>query len=88
MKKLKERLFLDIGDIEVSDNDKLLAYSVDDKGSELYKIKIRNLDNNKDLDDEITHTSGSITWSYDCKFKIMKRDKNHRPRQIYRYKFF
>ena len=83
----KGKTFFSLGDIEVSDNDKLLAYSVDDKGSELYKIKIRNLDNNKDLDDEITHTSGSITWSYDSKFIFYsKRDKNHRPRQIYRHK--
>ena len=83
----KGKAFFNLGDLEVSDDDKLLAFSIDDKGSELYKIKIRNLSDNKDLKDEIYHTSGSITWSYDSKYIFYsKRDKNHRPRQIYRHK--
>ena len=39
----KGKAFFNLGDLEVSDDDKLLAFSIDDKGSELYKIKIRNL---------------------------------------------
>ena len=40
--KLKTKYF-DVGDLEVSFNDKYLAYSLDLKGSEYYTIYVRNI---------------------------------------------
>ncbi|MDC3065448.1 S9 family peptidase [Candidatus Pelagibacter sp.] len=88
--KEKEKLgveYFGVGDLEVSHNDKLLAYSLDTKGSEYYKILIRNISTNKLVTKEITDTSGSITFSLDDKYIFYsKLDENHRARKIYRHK--
>jgi len=88
--KEKEKLgveYFGVGDLEVSHNDKLLAYSLDTKGSEYYKIFIRDISKNKLVTKEITDTSGGITFSLDDKYIFYsKLDKNHRARKIYRHK--
>ena len=88
--KEKEKLgveYFGVGDLEVSHNDKLLAYSLDTKGSEYYKIFIRDISSNKLVTKEITDTSGSITFSLDDKYIFYsKLDENHRARKIYRHK--
>jgi oligopeptidase B len=46
--KEKENLgveYFGVGDLEVSNNDKYLGYSLDTKGSEYYTIFIRNIEN-------------------------------------------
>ena len=55
--------YFGVGDLEVSHNDKYLAYSLDIKGSEYYTIFIRDIDTNKIITKEITDTSGGITFS-------------------------
>ena len=78
--------YFGVGDLEVSHNDKLLAYSLDLKGSEYYTIFIRNIDTNKIITKEITDTSGSIIFSLDDKYIFYsKLDKNHRARKIFRH---
>jgi len=85
-KKLNAEYF-GIGDLEVSNNDEMLAYSLDLKGSEYFTIYVRNIMDNKIMSEEIKETSGSITWSLDDKYIFYsKLDKNHRPRKIYRHK--
>ncbi len=88
--KEKEKLgveYFGVGDLEVSYNDKLLAYSLDTKGSEYYKIFIRDISTNKLVTKEITDTSGSITFSLDDRYIFYsKLDENHRARKIYRHK--
>jgi oligopeptidase B len=87
--KEKENLgveYFGVGDLEVSNNDKYLGYSLDTKGSEYYTIFIRNIENNKIITKEITETSGGITFSLDDKFIFYsKLDENHRARKIYRH---
>ena len=88
--KEKEKLgveYFGVGDLEVSHNDNLLAYSLDTKGSEYYKIFIRDISTNKLVTKEIMDTSGSITFSLDDKYIFYsKLDENHRARKIYRHK--
>jgi oligopeptidase B len=88
--KEKEKLgveYFGVGDLEVSHNDKLLAYSLDTKGSEYYSIFIRDIVSNKIVTKEIHETSGSITFSLDDKYIFYsKLDNNHRARKIYRHK--
>ncbi len=88
--KEKEKLgveYFGVGDLEVSHNDKLFAYSLDTKGSEYYKIFIRDISTNKLITKEITDTSGSITFSLDDRYIFYsKLDENHRARKIYRHK--
>ncbi|MBD1143628.1 S9 family peptidase [Pelagibacterales bacterium SAG-MED33] len=83
--KLKTEYF-GIGDLEVSNNDKYLGYSLDLKGSEYYTIHIRDIKTNKIISKEITETSGGITFSLDDKYIFYsKLDENHRARKIYRH---
>ena len=88
--KEKEKLgveYFGVGDLEVSHDDKLLAYSLDTKGSEYYSIFIREIVSNKIVTKEIHETSGSITFSLDDKYIFYsKLDNNHRARKIYRHK--
>ncbi len=87
--KEKEQLKTDyfgVGDLEVSNNDKYLGYSLDLKGSEYYTIHIRDIETNKIISKEITETSGGITFSLDDRYIFYsKLDKNHRARKIYRH---
>ncbi len=80
----KGKKFFSAGDVVVSHNDELLAYSVDDKGSEYFTIFVRKISDNKITEETIPDTAGGITWSYDDKsFFYSKLDKFHRPRQIF-----
>ena len=87
--KEKEKLqveYFGVGDLEVSYNDKFLAYSLDLKGSEYYSIFVRDIVSNKIVTKEIIDTSGSINFSLDDKYIFYsKLDKNHRARKIYRH---
>jgi oligopeptidase B len=87
--KEKEKLkteYFGVGDLEVSNNDKYLGYSLDLKGSEYYTIYIKDIETNEIISKEITETSGSITFSLDDKYIFYsKLDKNHRARKIYRH---
>ena len=87
--KEKEQLkteYFGVGDLEVSNNDKYLGYSLDVKGSEYYTIYIRDIETNKIISKEITETSGGITFSLDDKYIFYsKLDENHRARKIYRH---
>ena len=88
--KEKEKLnteYFGVGDLEVSNNDRYLGYSLDIKGSEYYTIYIRDIETNKIISKEINETSGSITFSLDDKYIFYsKLDENHRARKIYRHK--
>ena len=85
-KKKLETEYFGVGDLEVSNNDKYLGYSLDTKGSEYYTIFIRDIKTNEIITKEITETSGSITFSLDDKYVFYsKLDQNHRARKIYRH---
>ena len=88
--KEKEKLqteYFGVGDLEVSYNDKYLAYSLDLKGSEYFTIYLREISSGKLISEKIKDTSGSITFSLDDKYIFYsKLDKFHRPRKILRHK--
>ena len=78
--------YFDLGGISVSHNDKLMAYSVDLKGSEYYDIFVRDLSTKKLIEKKIINTSGNITWSLDSKsFFYTPLDKFHRSKKIYKH---
>ncbi len=87
--KEKEKLkteYFGVGDLEVSYNDKYLAYSLDLKGSEYFTIHVRDIKTNEIITDQIENTSGSILFSVDDRFIFYsKLDENHRPKKIFRH---
>ncbi|MDC3038633.1 S9 family peptidase [Candidatus Pelagibacter sp.] len=83
--KLKTEYF-GVGDLEVSYNDKFLAYSLDLKGSEYFTIYVRDIKTGKLVTEKIENTSGSISFSLDDQYIFYsKLDENHRPRSIFRH---
>ena len=79
--------YWDLGGKAHSPDHRLLAYSVDDKGSELYTIRIRDLETGRDLTDEIPDTRGEIVWANDSQTLLYIRlDANHRPLFVYRHR--
>jgi oligopeptidase B len=75
-----------IGATAHSPDHRYLAYAVDDKGSELFTIRIRDLATGKDLPDAIPDTRSSIEWAEDSQTLFYVRlDDNHRPLFVYRH---
>jgi oligopeptidase B len=78
--------YWDLGGTAHSNDHTLLAYATDDKGSELYTIRIRDLATGKDLADEIPDTRGSLQWTNDSKTLFyIKVDEHQRPLFVYRH---
>ncbi len=83
----KKHDFLDIGDVEISDDHQLLAYSMDTDGSELYTIHIKNLGTQAEFPDIIEHTNGTMIWSKDGKYiYYITVDEAMRPYRLYSHK--
>jgi oligopeptidase B len=82
----KDKTFWDLGGSSHSPDHRLLAHATDDKGSELYTLRIRDLATGNDLPDTIPDTRGDMVWANDSKTLFYIRiDANHRPRYVYRH---
>ena len=82
----KGKTYWDLGGTAHSPDHRLLAYATDDKGSELYTIRFRDLATGKDLADEIADTRGSLAWANDGKTLYYVRvDEHHRPLFVFRH---
>jgi oligopeptidase B len=76
--------YWDLGAAVHSSDHALLAYAIDDKGSELYTVRIRDLTTGKNLADEIPDTHGSLEWSSDRRTLFyIKVDEHQRPLFVY-----
>jgi oligopeptidase B len=82
-----DKPYWQLGAAAHSPDHKLLAYAIDDKGSELFTIRIRDLATGEDLCDAIPDTRSSIVWSGDSKTLFYVRlDANQRPLFAYRHR--
>ncbi len=80
------RPYWQLGGANHSPDHKLLAYSVDDKGSELFTVRIRDMATGRDLADEIPDTRGGVEWARDGRTLFYIRlDANQRPLFVYRH---
>jgi oligopeptidase B len=59
----KDKEYFRLGDFSVSPNGKLLAFSVDDNGSERFEVRFRDLTTGAMLSDVIPGTLSSLVWS-------------------------
>jgi oligopeptidase B len=79
--------FFNLHDADHSPNHKLLAWSADTKGSELFTIRVRDLATAKDLPDEVPATSGEVVWASDSTtFYYVEVDEKHRPVRVKRHR--
>ena len=83
-KLAKGKAFFDLASAEHAPNHERLAWSADDKGSELYTIRVRDLASAQDLPDKVTRTDGEIVWTADAQaFFYVRIDENHRASSVH-----
>ncbi len=72
--------YFSFGGIALSPNQRLAAWSYDNKGSEFYELRVRDLSTGLDHSDVIENTAGGATWAADGKtFFYTTQDESHRP---------
>jgi oligopeptidase B len=60
-----------------------VAWSADDKGSEIFNLYIRDVDKGIDLDDVVGNCTGHVVWTRDSQsFLYVSLDDNHRPCRV------
>ena len=64
-----------IGGIDISPNNKIMAYSVDTVSRRLYTVNFKNLESGEESSHSISNTSGGVTWANDNK-TIFYNQKN------------
>ncbi|AZL16261.1 S9 family peptidase [Rickettsiales endosymbiont of Stachyamoeba lipophora] len=75
--------FFSLGELSISHDHELMAYTTDVCGNERYSLSIKNLEDNKLLDDSIDNTIGSVVWSNDNQgFFYIILDQAWRPYQV------
>jgi oligopeptidase B len=75
-----------VGNFMVSPNHRLLAFSVDYEGNEMYTIRVKDLASGELFEDEIPNTSYSLEWAHDnATFFYTVLDDALRPHQIFRH---
>ena len=85
-KEAEGKAYFKFGGASHSDDHKLLAWGYDDKGSEFYTVRIRDLQSGKDSETRIEDTGGGGVFSADSKYLFYIRlDANHRPSKLFRH---
>lgn len=81
------KAYFRFGGASHSDDHTLMAWSADDKGSEKYTLRIRDLSTGDDLPDTVEETSGGGVWSADGQSVFYTLlDDNHRPSKVFRHR--
>lgn len=85
--KMAEGLaFFHIGSWQVSPDNKLLAYTIDTVSRRQYHVHVKSLETGELLVDDISNTSGDVTWANDNRTLFYSRkDETLRPFQIIRH---
>ena len=83
-KEAKDKAYFRLASADHSPDHNRLIWGYDDKGSEFYKLKVRDLNSMSDLKDILTDTNGGGSWDADSKgFFYTLLDENHRPSKVF-----
>ena len=76
-----------IGGIDISPNNKIMAYSVDTVSRRLYTVNFKNLESGEESSHSISNTSGGVTWANDNKtiFYNQKNTNTLRTERVMRH---
>lgn len=81
------KAFFGIGGTDHSPDHRLLAWSADDRGSEFFTARIRELSTGEDLPDLVPEISGGVVWAADSRaFYYVRLDEQHRPSKVFRHR--
>jgi len=79
--------YVELGVREVSPDGRLLAYSVDFDGGEIYQLRVRDLVSGTDLADRIDGTYYELAWAADSRsFFYTVPDARYRPHEVWRHR--
>ncbi|MCB0377941.1 MAG: S9 family peptidase [Bdellovibrionales bacterium] len=82
----KTKTNVTLGDLAVSPDQKILAYTLDEKGTEVYTLFFKELSSGKIYEDKVSGISPNIEWAGDNRHIFYtKMNKAFRHFQAYRY---
>ena len=82
----KGKAYFAFNDVEHSPNHKLVAYAVDEAGTEYYTIRFKNLETGEILPDVIEGTYGSLVWGANSdRIYWINRSDEGRPESVHMY---
>ncbi len=79
--------YYSLGGLNVSPDNKLVAFGTDTVSRRKYTIRVKNLETGEILEDEIENTTGSSTWANDNKtlYYTKKDEQTLRSYRIYKH---
>jgi oligopeptidase B len=78
--------YFDLGYVERSPDENLVAYAADFDGSEMHELRFRDLSTGRDLDDVIRGVHYGFAWAADSRtFFYVRPDAAMRPFQVWRH---
>ncbi len=79
--------YFDLGFVEASPDQNLLAYAADYSGAELFELRFRDLSTGAELEDVLHDVYYGFAWASDNKtFFYVKADAAMRPFQVWRHR--
>lgn len=83
----KDKAYFALRGVDTSPDHKLVAYAVDEQGSEIYAIRFKNLETGEYLEDSVEGTAGSFVWGANSdRVFWVERDDQGRPSAVHMYK--
>lgn len=83
----KGKAYFHLGQVRHAPDHRRLAFAADEQGSELYSIRIRDVETGLDLPDHLEGATGDLLWSQDGAFLYyIRRDAEHRPSKVFRHR--
>ncbi len=78
--------YFELGYVEHSPDENILAYAIDLTGNELHEVRFRDLSTGRDLPEVLDDVHYGSAWSADSKtFLYVRPDKTMRPYQVWRH---
>ena len=82
-KRAAGKAFFQFLDARHSPDHRRVAWSADEKGSEIYTLRVHDVDGDRDLDDSVGNCTGHVVWTRDSRgFLYVGLDDNHRPCRV------
>ena len=82
----KPHAYFRVAGVAHSPDHKLIAYTVDTKGSEFYSVSVIEADTGSLVDSRIADNNGSLEWAADSRVLLyVWLDEEHRPRRVLRH---
>lgn len=84
---LAEGGYLSLGAFSISPDQRLLAYSLDRSGDEIYQLFVKDLDSGAITALPFSEADGSLTWANDSQTLFFATlDDTHRPHRLFRHR--